>query len=228
MADVRIALREQLLREQPRTVDRGRLQVVEQELARLIAQDVTGSITEFGCYRGGTTAWMRAILDTQGDEREIHTYDSFQGMPAPADCDGRHLPEGEFASDVAEVYRTHDLHGLRHPVIHAGWFQDTLPGGLPQQIAFIYLDADRYESTLTCLRHAVPRLVPGGILVLDDYADTSVPGHGGAFPAQPRYPGVMKACQEYFGTAAPIDCAAHDSTWGLGVYRVPRPAAVPA
>jgi hypothetical protein len=42
MADVRIALREQLLRKQPRTVDRGRLQVVERELARLIAEDVSG------------------------------------------------------------------------------------------------------------------------------------------------------------------------------------------
>jgi hypothetical protein len=31
------------------------------------------------------------------------------------------------------------------------------------------LDADWYDSTLVCLRHLFPLVVPGGVVILDDY-----------------------------------------------------------
>ncbi|PJN37373.1 hypothetical protein CG747_29250 [Streptomyces sp. CB02959] len=109
------------------------------------------------------------------------------------------MATGEFAAPATEVRTLHETWGLPQPVFHEGWFDRTLPGDLPERIAFGYLDADRYASTLTCLRACVPRLPAGAVLVLDDYTDASAPGADRGYPAQPKAPGVRKACEEFFG-----------------------------
>lgn len=156
MSDVRGALREAQLGERPRTVNRGRMPVVERELSRVVATGVPGAVVEFGCFRGGMTAWMRAVLEGQGcSDRVIHTYDAFQGLPEAGAHDGDHLAAGEFAACATEVRSLHETWGLPQPVIHEGWFNQTLPHHLPERIAFGYLDAGRYASHLSaCLRTA--------------------------------------------------------------------------
>jgi hypothetical protein len=37
------------------------------------------------------------------------------------------------------------------------------------EVALINLDTDIYEPSLTILRHLFPKLVSGGVLILDDY-----------------------------------------------------------
>ncbi|MER7989356.1 TylF/MycF/NovP-related O-methyltransferase [Streptomyces noursei] len=213
MTDVRGALREALLGEQPRTVNRGRMPVVERELSRVVATGVPGAVVEFGCFRGGMTAWMRAVLEVQGSsDRVIHTYDASQTRPPAEAHDGEPPAVGELTACTADVRGLHDTWGLPQPVIHEGWFHQTPPDDLPERIAFGYVDADRYASTLTCLRACVPRLSPGAVLVIDDYADASCPAH-------PTPPDVRRACEEFFGAPAPVALAATDAGWGLGVYR---------
>ena len=51
-----------------------------------------------------------------------------------------------------------------------GWFVDTLPeyrSGEP--IALLRLDADWYESTMVCLENLFDRVIPGGLIIIDDY-----------------------------------------------------------
>jgi hypothetical protein len=50
-------------------------------------------------------------------------------------------------------------------------------------ISFLNMDTDVYEPAVTILNHLYPRLVRGGVLLLDDY---------GVFP------GETKAVDEYF------------------------------
>lgn len=59
--------------------------------------------------------------------------------------------------------------GLDLPVIHEGWFDRTLPTGLPDQIAFALSDADVYESTRIALEHVYPRLSKGAICMFHVY-----------------------------------------------------------
>jgi O-methyltransferase len=83
-------------------------------------------------------------------------------------------------------------------------------------IAFGYLDGDFYESITESLRHCLPRMAPGGLLVIDDYADIE---------ANPRawngLPGVKKACDDYFGPDSPIEPVISDSDLPMGIYRHP-------
>jgi asparagine synthase (glutamine-hydrolysing) len=40
---------------------------------------------------------------------------------------------------------------------------------IERPVAFVHIDGDWYESVMTCLTRLAPRLVPGGVLVIDDY-----------------------------------------------------------
>ncbi len=64
-----------------------------------------------------------------------------------------------------------------------GKVEETIPGDLPGKIALLRLDTDWYESTRHELEHLWPLLVPGGVLIIDDY------GH---------WAGARRAVDEFF------------------------------
>ena len=54
------------------------------ELQRVVAADVPGYVVELGCYEGETTGQLRRLLDALGQrDRELHVYDSWEGVPLP-------------------------------------------------------------------------------------------------------------------------------------------------
>ncbi|MGW0534420.1 TylF/MycF/NovP-related O-methyltransferase [Streptomyces sp. NPDC003032] len=217
-ADVLDELRTWLLDEHGETVDPDRLGYVRAEVERIVKEDVPGAIVELGCFRGAMTLWIRSILDSLGDDRDIHVYDSFEGLPDTAEQDEIVLPSGLMAATPEELLATFEKWGRAAPHIHPGWFEDTLPDGLPEQIAFGYLDGDLYTSTVVSLETCVPKLAPGGALLLDDYADPE---------ANPRtvvkFPGVKQASDEYFGAASPVEVLIGEGDLAYGRYV--RPAA---
>ena len=53
---------------------------------------------------------------------------------------------------------------------YKGKVEETIPGdGIPERISILRLDTDWYASTKHELDHLWDRLVPGGVLLLDDY-----------------------------------------------------------
>lgn len=185
-------LREWLLDVHAGTVDEDRLDVIADELAKIRDLPIDAAVVELGCYRGAMSLWMRAVLDEQGDRaRAIHVFDSFQGLPEPGENDSTHLSAGELAVRSEEVVGLHEQWSSTPPVIHPGWFHQTL-GELPPRIAFGYLDGDFEDSIYTSLAYCVPRLEPGGALIVDDYADLE---------QNPRawngLPGVKVGCDRY-------------------------------
>ena len=69
-----------------------------------------------------------------------------------------------------------------------GRVEETLPGTATGEIALLRLDTDWYESTYHELQYLWPRLVTGGVLILDDY------GH---------WQGAKRAVDEYFSRSQP-------------------------
>lgn len=211
-------LSEWLLHEHSGTVCADRLHVIADELAALHGRGLSGAVVELGCYRGAMALWVRSVLDSLGDRRrEIHVYDSFQGMPAPGTEDSDHLAVGELRSSPDDVRATHAAWGRPAPAIHPGWFAETLPTTLPNEIAFAYLDGDFYASILTGLRHCVPRLVPNSVMLVDDYADTDLNPR-----AWDGLPGVKRACDEYFGAPSPMTVVLGDGDLAFGRYQQPE------
>lgn len=130
---------------------------------------------------------MGLALRAAGESRPLHLFDSFEGLPEPSEKDGAAAiaysggkSSGALTSiraceaNVEEVRRMLTTRA-RLPEsqlhFHVGWFQNTVPAAEPAlgPIAVLRLDGDWYDSTRVCLEHLYPLLVPGGVLILDDY-----------------------------------------------------------
>jgi O-methyltransferase len=150
----------------------SRLNVLYTLARDLDRRKVPGAVVECGVYRGGSAAVMAQASE---GARDLHLFDSFQGLPPPGERDGRlareQFHEGWCAGDVAEVRKLFER--LHFPAsrlyIHAGWFHDTLPRAGLQQVALLHIDADWYDSVMLCLRTLYDSVTPGGYVVLDDY-----------------------------------------------------------
>ena len=92
----------------------------------------------------------------------VHGFDSFRGLPSAWGGE----PEGVYSTDGAlpDVPDTVTL--------HEGLFEDTLQPFLdinPGAVRFCNIDCDIYTSTVTVLDGIASRIVPGSVLVFDEY-----------------------------------------------------------
>jgi hypothetical protein len=168
-------------------------------LRHLSRSGVTGDIVECGVWRGGSMALAAATLLEAGDSgRHLWLYDTFDwqweaedrrdgflaaGVPAAGPPPESALAAG---TSTAEVLNLLSRTGYPAELFHLvqGLVQDTIPAQAPERIALLRLDTDYYDSTRHELEHLYPRLVSGGVLIVDDYGKLS---------------GATKAVDEYFG-----------------------------
>jgi len=125
-----------------------------------------GEITEFGCNVGRTAAILSHVLS-----RPVWLYDSFEGLPGRKAQDAGTMPHfdrGAFATSEAEVFAWFARFSLPEPVVYKAWFSAIPEDKLPK-ISFAHLDGDMYESIRDSLSLVYPRLVRGGVIVVDDY-----------------------------------------------------------
>jgi O-methyltransferase len=182
---------------------RGRMASIESRmnvfhlLGQVIHFGVPGDIVEIGCYAGESSVVLQRILRDLDPTRKLHVYDSFSGVPPTDSKDRGAYAHGDMATSEASFRESFHQVGLDLPLIHRGWFEETLPGQLPDHIAFALLDADLYRSTLVALNAVYPRLARGGICLLGVYWDAA---SGAAVTPDIRYrsPGVKAACDEFF------------------------------
>lgn len=159
-------------------------------LRHLDARGVAGDVVECGVWRGGSSMLAALTLLQLGDqERRLHLYDTFEGMSEPTEHDvsvgglrvaddwqaissHRDDPVVAYAS-LEEVRRNMASTGFPAARIDyvQGKVEETIPGHAPERIALLRLDTDWYESTKHELEQLWPRLVPGGVLIIDDYGD---------------------------------------------------------
>jgi O-methyltransferase len=137
----------------------------------------SGCIVECGVWRGGMSAAMADMLPGR-----LHLlFDSFEGLPSVQDIDGEkaalwqknvsspgYLDNCRAERSYAE--RAMRMSAAKHSKLVEGWFSDTLDGFTPEEpIAVLRLDGDWYESTMQCLTALFPHVVPGGLIIIDDY-----------------------------------------------------------
>lgn len=161
-------------------VNSTQLQVILSELEKTLQKRVTGEVTEFGCYIGTTSLFIRRLLDSHADPREFHVYDSFAGLPEKTAEDssvaGAQFKAGELSVSKKQLLHEFQKANLKPPIVHKGWFSDLTSADIPEKIAFAFLDGDFYQSIKDSLRLVLPRLSRGGTIVVDDYAREALPG----------------------------------------------------
>lgn len=153
----------------------------------IVNNNISGDLVECGVWRGGSMMAMAlTLLKLNVQDRELYLYDTFEGMPKPTAKDfiGQlsafiEFDKNKISADssnwcyasLKEVKTA--LYSTKYPTkkIHflKGKVENTIPKTIPNQIAILRLDTDFYESTYHELIHLFPRLVRGGVLILDDY-----------------------------------------------------------
>ncbi len=175
----------------PQMTDVDRLVNLYWALSSVLVAEVPGAVVELGCNAGKTSTLLQMVIDEFDPTRELHVYDSFQGLPKPSHRDA-YLAQGDCRASVDEVLSEFRARGLRPPRIHAGWFDESLPRSCPDRIAFAYCDSDFYTSISTSLQYVYPRLAKNAIVIVDDYCDITRSPR-----AWPGLPGVKQACDEF-------------------------------
>jgi methyltransferase family protein len=133
------------------------------EFARLVSMAPLGPIVEVGVYGGDSAyylmqvAWDRTV--------ELHQFDTFSGTPHRIDMDNHQV--GVFGDVSLDTVRGF----LPSAIFNVGVFPDSLPDDLTD-IAFAHVDCDRHSSIRACIDLLRPRMVPGGVMLFDDFTDT--------------------------------------------------------
>jgi O-methyltransferase len=127
-----------------------------------------GHAAEVGVYKGGTGFLIGQIFK----ERKVYLFDTFAGLPAVTDgVDYHHA--GDF--DDVNFEAVKQLCSAPCFEIRKGFFPATAEG-IDAPFAFVHLDADLYQTTLDGLNFFWPKLVPGGLIILDDFYWNQCPG----------------------------------------------------
>lgn len=152
---------------------------------------VPGSIIEAGCALGGSSI---VLASCKSPDRPQYVHDVFGMIPPPGPADGPDVHEryATITSGASEgldgdtyygylpdlktrVEQTFEQYGLplsaNNVHLVAGLVQDTLR--VTEPVALAHIDVDWFEPVLVCLERIVPRLSPGGCLVIDDYRSWS-------------------------------------------------------
>lgn len=153
-----------------------------------------GSMAEVGVWRGGTSYLMSAgRRELAGKDALIVMIDTFEGHPE-ATIDAEHDPfqrAGGFAGTSVERVASY-LADFPHKV-RAGDAVSVVDELEERTYFLVHIDTDIHVSTKKCLEYFYPRMVRGGVIVMDDFGAK-------------RCPGVTQAVQEYLLAAR--DCYA--------------------
>lgn len=129
-----------------------------------------GDVAEFGVYQGETARELCRYLEAHGLPQTVHLFDTFAGLPpATPEDQNDHVDSntpGLYRCGLDTVYTT--LRACTQYRLYHGLFAKSLPDfGTPLCLA--HVDADLYAGTRDALACCQRLLVPGGIVVIDDY-----------------------------------------------------------
>lgn len=137
--------------------------------AFLQTRGIPGEIWEAGVYRGGTALLLRMLIDKlhHGGPPTLRLFDSFEGLPTVTENVDSHKA-GDFNDTSLAAVKL--LVGEDSFIeYHPGWVPDTFRGVPPGPVRFAHIDLDLYQPMLDASSEVYPRLVPGAVIVFDDY-----------------------------------------------------------
>lgn len=135
------------------------------------------AILEVGAFRGGSAHFIGSALRWHGRSNPFFVCDTFEGHAvAEEGLDGDHRVGEQFVGTSFEEVAAY-LSEFDNIRVVRGDFRETARTleSLPP-LSFAHVDVDVYAVTRFALDFVAPRLVPGGVIVVDDYGFLTCPG----------------------------------------------------
>ena len=173
--------------------------------------ELPGSIVECGVFKGMSLLTFAKLVEVYcpGDTlKRVIGFDTFKGFVSLSSKDG--APDtrrgkvkggwnaGEFRPSLERlieiVQRDSMIPRFGRIELVEGDVSKTVPAYVKRnpglRVSLLHLDLDLYDPTLAALKSLYPLVVPGGVVLLDEYGMEGFPGESAAF-------------DEYFGKARP-------------------------
>lgn len=155
--------------------------------------NIKGDIVECGVWKGGNILGCLEYMRFHRMDNSVWLYDTFEGMTETTEHDvdfnnnSGEIWIGRCDSTISEVKKIVNENNYPENKINfiVGDVSKTLleKENIPECISLLRLDTDWYKSTKDELDFLYPKLITGGVLIVDDY------GH---------WKGSKKAVDEYF------------------------------
>jgi hypothetical protein len=163
-------------------------------------ESLVGDFVECGVWKGGNIILLKKLIEKFNLKKNIYGFDTFEGMVEPSFYDVNYNNKSakrmfdehkkkeigfamcsidDVKRNIKKSTKTDNIFLIK------GKVENTLMNKkkLPKKISILRLDTDFYESTKIELEILFPRLVKGGVLIVDDYG---------------FWKGAKKAVDEYF------------------------------
>ena len=160
------------------------------------AFDLDGEVAECGAFQGLSSYLFCNYLRLASPDfngRGYHIFDSFEGLSQPGAEDYVSAKTGvanNFDAQRAGAFRGSletvkaTLSDFPEIQYHRGWIPESFAAIQEKNYKFVHLDLDLYEPIKGSVEYFYPRMVKGGVIVIDEYDI-------------PRWPGARKAVDEY-------------------------------
>ncbi len=134
--------------------------------------NIQGDVVELGVYRGTTVLYMAKLFY----KRNVWAFDSYAGIQPAEDAPYKELAQtaggGHYAASLESVqanfHRYFEWPARRIRFVK-GYFSETLPCDELKKIAVLRMDSDTYSSTLEILYNLYDKVIPGGVIIADDF-----------------------------------------------------------
>jgi hypothetical protein len=144
-----------------------------QSMKYIARNKLPGDIVECGCFLGGVGIFIGILRKKLALEKRIYLFDSFAGPP-PGEKDkrlGKEVVSSSYPDILDDVQENVALEigsttGFQ---FIKGYVENTLPTFMSGPLCLLRLDTDFYNSTKVEFEMLYDRLVPGGVIIVDDY-----------------------------------------------------------
>jgi hypothetical protein len=161
--------------------DLPRLYALMLNTKQVLDEEIAGDMAELGVFRGNSAAVLAHYARIHG--RTLWLFDTFQGFDRRDLVGGDESRAVEFANtSISEV---RELVGDEEVRFVPGRFPESIPADLrTSRLCLAHIDCDLYEPAKSGLEFFYPRLSPGGLIIVHDYAN-------------PYWAGIKRAVDEF-------------------------------
>lgn len=137
-----------------------------------------GDVAECGTRNGKSALYMLTACQTN---RPFWLFDSFEGLSDPSpEKDG--LTSVMDSTGEARIFKVdyskieERFAPFENVTLMQGWIPERFPEVEDRKFCFVHVDVDLYEPTWDAYSFFYDRMLPGGMMVCDDYGSTHFPG----------------------------------------------------
>lgn len=133
-------------------------------------KSICAATAEVGVFRGE----FAKDINKHFNQSKLYLFDTFDGFDdkdlKDEDEEAKNLGKGHFCNTSVELVMQ-KMTNASKVIVRKGYFPDTAVGLDDEKFCFVSLDADLYEPIKAGLEFFYPKMISGGVILVQDYYD---------------------------------------------------------